>query len=118
MELMSREPSCADLLRRLAMNDDRTVASLMSSTLTDGDVMHLGDKAAALLRVAALVAADSPVPAYQWAVSVARAAGATDDEIVGVLCAVGPIVGSARITAAAATLTLALGYEADPLDVN
>jgi alkylhydroperoxidase/carboxymuconolactone decarboxylase family protein YurZ len=48
-------------------------------------------------------------------VHVALAAGATDEEIVGVLAAVAPVVGSARVNAAAPALGRALGYEVDIL---
>ena len=74
----------------------------------------LGEKTQALLRIAALIAAESSPPSYQWAVSVALANGAGDDEIVGVLLSVAAVVGEARVTSAAPALASALGYELDP----
>ena len=70
---------------------------------------------AALLRIAALIATDSAASSFQWAVSTALASGAAEDEIVGVLCAIAPIVGSARVALAAPSLASALGYDLDAL---
>ena len=46
-------------------------------------------------------------------VELATAAGATDDEIVGVLLAIAPAVGNARVVGVAPSLGLALGYDFD-----
>ena len=51
---------------------------------------------------------------YQPAIEMAFAAGASIDEIVGVLIAVAPVVGLARaVSAGAPELALALGYDLD-----
>lgn len=49
----------------------------------------------------------------QWAIDVALALGADDADIVNVLRAVAPIVGSARLVAAAGRISLALGHDND-----
>ena len=53
----------------------------------------------------------TPLPLYGWSVDAALAAGATVDEIVGMLFAVAPIIGIARVVAAAPALADALGYD-------
>jgi alkylhydroperoxidase/carboxymuconolactone decarboxylase family protein YurZ len=103
----------AELLRRLSLNDERATAAIMNSAGSDTDEFRLDDKSQSLLRIAALIASDSAGTSYQWAVSVARAAGAADEEIISVLCSVAPIVGSARVTVAAPTLAAALGYSTE-----
>lgn len=75
----------------------------------------LDDKTRALARLAALIALDSVSASYQWGVATAHAAGATDDEILAVVAAVGPIVGSARTTAAMAEVAVALGGQIEAL---
>ena len=50
---------------------------------------------------------------YQSTIDLALAAGACNDEIVGILIAVAPIVGLARVVSAAPELALALGYDLD-----
>jgi hypothetical protein len=50
-------------------------------------------------------------PSYLCAVEAARAAGARDDEIVGCLLAVLPILGEPPVVSAAPKLGLALGYD-------
>ena len=113
---MRDEPRCAALLRRLAVSDDGTLGSIFDGELTDLEDSDLGDKARALVRLAALIAVDAGVPSYQWAVSVARAAGIRDDQVTGVLLSVAPVVGSARVASAAPGLASALGYELDDPD--
>ena len=73
----------------------------------------LSDKTRALVRLAVLIAVDSAPSSYQWAVATARSAGAVDDEIVGVLLAVGDILDTAWVRSAAAALAPALGFGLD-----
>lgn len=62
-----------------------------------------------LVRIAALVAMDAPPASYAWQIAEATEAGATADEILGVLNAVAPQVGGPKIVAAAPEIMLALG---------
>jgi alkylhydroperoxidase/carboxymuconolactone decarboxylase family protein YurZ len=102
-----------EFLRRLAINDEATVRSLLGDSTLDSDCVEVDAKAAALIRLAAVVALDSHPSTYQWSVGAALAAGASDDEIVDVLVTVVPIVGSVRATVAAGALSVALGYPAE-----
>ena len=115
-DVVPAEPRGAELLRRLALNDEGAVASIVAPGHEHGGANELDDKVVALLRIAALIASDSAVASYQWAVSRARAVGISDDEIVSVLCAIASIIGSARVALAARPLAAALGYELDPLE--
>ncbi len=98
-----------DLLRRLALNDERSVAS----ALADHGERELDPKAHALVRLGALVSVGAAPASYRLTVEGAYAAGATDEEIIGVLAAVGPAVGFARLVAAAPDLALAIGYDVE-----
>ena len=102
-----------EFLRSLAINDDSTVRSLLGDSILDGDCVELDAKTTALARLAAVVALDSRSTTYQWSVAAALAAGASEDEIVDVLVAVIPVVGSAQVTVAAPVLAEALGYPAE-----
>jgi alkylhydroperoxidase/carboxymuconolactone decarboxylase family protein YurZ len=72
---------------------------------------RLDAKTHSLVRLGALIAIDAAPPSYMWAVESALAHGATNEEIVGVLVAVMPSVGSGRVVSAAPRLSLALGYD-------
>jgi 4-carboxymuconolactone decarboxylase len=100
-------------LRRLALHDDHLIRSMLA--IDPGHVRGsaLDPKSCALVRLGALVALDAACVSYQWAVQWALAAGATTDEIVGVLLAVAPVTGVARVVAAAREVALALGHD-DP----
>ncbi len=99
-----------DFLRRLALSDEAaTSAALAPGAAAEG----LDPKTRALVRLAGLIAMSSPPASYQWCVAAALAAGADDDEVVAVLANVAPVVGTARVVAAAADLALSLGYDVD-----
>jgi alkylhydroperoxidase/carboxymuconolactone decarboxylase family protein YurZ len=72
-----------------------------------------GAKDVGLLRLAALVALGATSEAYRHTAGQARTAGATDEEILGVLLAVAPTVGLARVVAATPGVALAMGYDID-----
>ena len=110
---MSDEPRSASLLRRLALSNDDAIDSIFADEIVDVENLTLGDKTRALVRLAALIATESAAPSYQWAVSVALAAGVSEDDVVCVLMSVAPIVGLARVASAAPMLASALGYELD-----
>ena len=67
----------------------------------------------ALARLAAYVALDASAHAYQRAVEVAVRSGSSPDEMVGVLFAVAPVVGVARVVSAAPKLASAMGFDVD-----
>jgi 4-carboxymuconolactone decarboxylase len=67
----------------------------------------------ALVRLAAYVALNASAHAYARAVEVAVRSGASPDEMVGVLFAVAPAVGVARVVSAAPKLASAMGFDVD-----
>ena len=73
----------------------------------------LDERTQALARVAALVAVDATPSAYMGAVEPGLAAGATIDDMVGVLIALLPTIGADRVSLAAPKLGLALGFDVD-----
>jgi alkylhydroperoxidase/carboxymuconolactone decarboxylase family protein YurZ len=100
-----------ELLRRLALNDEKSVGRvLMSGSDPDADVA-LVPKVDLLVRLGALVAVGAATASLRRTVQLALAAGATEAEIVGVLVAVAPTVGLARVVATAPKLADAIGYD-------
>jgi alkylhydroperoxidase/carboxymuconolactone decarboxylase family protein YurZ len=63
-----------------------------------------------LARLAALVAVDAPAASYVMNVESAEATGVSVEDVQGLLVAVAPIVGTARVVSAAAKITEALGF--------
>lgn len=100
------------ILRKLAIRDN----ALIHRVLAAQEDCHsaespLDPKTHALVCVASLIAVDAAPPSYLWATDAARAAGATDEELVGCLLAALPVLGAARVVSAAPRLGLALGYD-------
>jgi alkylhydroperoxidase/carboxymuconolactone decarboxylase family protein YurZ len=100
-----------DLLRRLALSDDGAVTAIL--TRGRADLTGLDPKTLALVRLAGFIAVSSAPASFEWSVAAAIAAGADDDEVVAVLASMAPIVGAARVVAAAPDLARSLGYELD-----
>jgi len=69
----------------------------------------LDGRSFALVKIAALIALDAPPASYLWQVANALDAGATPEDIFGVLIAIAPQVGGPRLVAAAPELMVALG---------
>jgi 4-carboxymuconolactone decarboxylase len=105
-------------LRRLAVRDDRYIEALLQDDDANAALAGLDERSHALARIAALVASNAPPAAYMNCVEAARRAGLSNEEIVGVLIAVLPLVGIARVVSAAPNLGLAVGYDvAEALEV-
>ena len=102
-----------EILRRLALSDERFIETELGIGLDTVEVSRLDAKTHALVRLAAALAIDAAPSSYQSAVEPALAAGAGIDEIVGTLIAVAPTVGMVRVVSAAPELALALGYDVD-----
>ena len=71
----------------------------------------LDPKTAALVRVGVLAAIGAPEVCLEWSSSRALAAGATEDEITGVLLAIAPVAGLGRAVCAVPGVADAFGYD-------
>ena len=93
-----------DLLVRM------TADSLEASSLDEQTLM--------LVRIAALVAVDAPPASYVLNAEVAAKVGVDEEQVRGVLTAIAPIVGTARVASAASKMVRALGLaiELDELE--
>jgi alkylhydroperoxidase/carboxymuconolactone decarboxylase family protein YurZ len=100
-----------ETLRRLAMIDEGFVEEEVGLDMGPATTSALDPKTAALLRVGASVAIGSSAVCLEWSTGRALAAGASEDEIAGVLLAVAPVAGLGRVVAAAPDVATALGYD-------
>lgn len=113
MLVANRMREYEDRLRRISMNDPRTVEGILRTDPTGRDATHLDPQARALVRLGVLVALSGPSSSFDCATADALAAGVSADEIVDVLVTAAPLVGSAHVVAAAPRLAHALGYDVD-----
>jgi hypothetical protein len=84
-----------------------TIAGMTAASLVNCD---LDAREHMIARVAALVAADAPPLAYLSNAGPASDMGITIKDVQNILVAVAPIVGTARVVAAAGNITRALGF--------
>ena len=101
------------ILRRLAIIDEGVVQDQAGLGLGQVEAWVLDPKTAELVRVAALVAIGSPAVCLEWSTTRALAAGATEEEITGVLLAIAPVIGLGRVVGAAPGVADALGYDVE-----
>jgi alkylhydroperoxidase/carboxymuconolactone decarboxylase family protein YurZ len=99
-----------ELLRRLAVNDEKSVDIVLTGGTGQGADAALRPKVDLLVQLGALVAVGAATASLQGTVERALEAGATEAELVGVLVAVAPTVGLARVVATAPKLAAAIGY--------
>jgi 4-carboxymuconolactone decarboxylase len=100
-----------ETLRKLAMIDEAFVEDQAGLGLDPAGKSALDPKTAALLQVGASVAIGSQTVCLEWSTGRALAAGASEDEIAGVLLAIASVAGLGRVVAAAPEVATALGYD-------
>jgi alkylhydroperoxidase/carboxymuconolactone decarboxylase family protein YurZ len=98
-----------DALAGLTMGDPDFLAEALELREMHQLKTGLDPRTFSLVKIAALIARDAPPASYLWQVPNALDAGATPEDILGVLRAVAPQVGGPSVIAAAPEIMLALG---------
>jgi alkylhydroperoxidase/carboxymuconolactone decarboxylase family protein YurZ len=83
------------------------IASMTAESL---EASSLDAESLMLVRIAALVAVDAPPASYLLNLGAASEMGIGEEQIRGVLAAIAPIVGTARIASATGNIVRALGF--------
>ena len=104
MAAPSSETPVLDLLASMTA-DSATASSLDAQTLM-------------LVRIAALAAVDAPPVSYMLNLEAAAASGVGADQIRGVLAAIAPIVGTARVVSATGSIVEALAVEIEVAELE
>jgi len=113
---MSPTNDTHDLFRGVAQHDPDVLEGLLLGRLDNVEASGLDPKTYALVNIAALIAIDAAPASFIWQVGLALESGVTPEEILGLLVALNPTVGNARIVAAAPEIALALGIDLDLLE--
>jgi 4-carboxymuconolactone decarboxylase len=100
-----------ETLRGLAADDETLIASLLKIQPDTTAASGLDPKTHALVGIAALIALDAAPASFAQQVKRARERGATPQELLGVLVALAPTVGTARVVETAPELAYALGID-------
>lgn len=103
-----------DRLRNIAQGDEDALAALIRVEIDENIAASgLDARTYALSNIAVLIATRAEAPSYLLHVARALAAGATPDEVLGVLTAVAPSVGLPKIVDAAPRIAAALDIDLD-----
>lgn len=105
------DQATSDMLLALAMGESGVMGEAMELREQLRAHTSLDAKTFALVKIAALVALDAAPASYLFQVQGALDAGATPREILGVLTAVAPQTGMARVVSAAPEVMISLGLE-------
>jgi 4-carboxymuconolactone decarboxylase len=108
---MKVDQATSDMLLALAMGESGVMGEAMEMREQLRADSCLDAKTFALVKIAALVALDAAPASYLFQVQAALDAGAMPREILGVLTAVAPQTGMARVVSAAPEIMIALGLE-------
>jgi alkylhydroperoxidase/carboxymuconolactone decarboxylase family protein YurZ len=93
---------------------DTPVLDLLASMTADSiEASSLDAEKLMLVRIAALVAMDAPPVSYLYNLGAAGDVDVDVDEVRGVLAAIAPIVGTARVASATGKIVRALGLAID-----
>jgi len=98
-----------EVLAALSLGDPDVLAAGLEIRAEWKARSGLDARSYALVKLAALIALDAPPASYLWQVSNALEAGATPEDLIGVLIAIAPQVGGPKLVAAAPELMVALG---------
>ena len=97
------------ILGQMAENNPALIESLIGAHIQNIENSGLDPKLHSLVRIASLITLGAPAASFAAQIALAREAGATADEITGVLVAVAPTAGMPRVVAAAPEIAHALG---------
>ena len=112
-------PEYEEALRRLALNDESYITSVLTRYSGVGHastVEHrqaLDDRTKRLVDLAAHITVGSGQAGIAAAVTAALGAGASEDDIVETLLSITPAVGSGRVVSCAPYVAAAIGYDLD-----
>lgn len=101
-----------EVLRRLAVADP-VYCRVVIAADPMGPPHSLDGRSLALARLSGSITAGTAGPVLRQRVTAALEAGVTFDEVVGVLMALAPLIGTERLVAIAPELARALDYDID-----
>lgn len=96
-------------MSELSSSDTPVLDLLASMTADSVEASSLDVQSIVLVRLAALVASGAPAASYALNLAIAGEMGLDADDVRGVLTAVAPIVGTARVAEATGRIVMAIG---------
>jgi 4-carboxymuconolactone decarboxylase len=109
----SRKTSSGERLQGLAAGDINVVDALMKMHEGSFEASKLSPATYELVRIAALTALDGSPISWLANLGIAGSMEVTEDEILGTLIAIAPMVGTVRIVSAAGNIARALEMDED-----
>jgi 4-carboxymuconolactone decarboxylase len=111
---MATMSSAEENLTALADGDAPVLETLAQMTLDTYERSGLDPQTYTLVRLAALAAMDAAPVSYLLNLGAAEEIGVPIETVQGMLVAIAPVVGSARVVSAAGKMVRGIGLVADP----
>ena len=104
----------------MAQSTDETplLDLLKDMTAYSLDATSLDEQTLMLVRIAALIAVDAPPVSYAMNLEAAGEVGVDAEQVRGVLAAIAPIVGTARVASATSSIAGALALEIELAELD
>jgi 4-carboxymuconolactone decarboxylase len=99
-------------------NDTPVLDLLKDMTAASLDATNLDEQTVMLVRIAALVAVDASAVSYAMNLEAAGDVGLDPERVRGVLAAIAPIVGTARVVSATSNIVKALALEIEVAELD
>jgi 4-carboxymuconolactone decarboxylase len=97
-----------EALQGIALGDGAVIEEVLKLHADNFADSKLDKKSYGIARIAALIATGAPEGSFVTNIKVAKEWGVTDDDLVGILIALAPMVGTVKIVAAAPAIAVAL----------
>jgi 4-carboxymuconolactone decarboxylase len=107
--MLSTGADAVTVLQGLANMEPSVVEDLVGAHLENVELSGLSPREYALVKIAGLVGIDASPASFAWQVGFARESGVTGKDLLGILIALQPTVGNARIVSAATEMAYVLG---------
>src|ERR1022692_92232 len=108
-EVSTAQPNRSTQRRYLMPTATPVLDTIVDITAASAEHSSLKARELMLARIAALVAIDAPPASYVANAGLASDSGVTRDDVQGVLIAIAPVVGTAKVVSAGTNLLKALG---------
>jgi alkylhydroperoxidase/carboxymuconolactone decarboxylase family protein YurZ len=102
-----------EVLRGIATHDDSVIRDLLAMQVHNIERSGLSPRDHAIARIAALIALDAAPASFAWQIGIAKESGVSHDDVIGIMIALAPTVGMAKIVATAPEIAFALDMPVD-----
>jgi hypothetical protein len=104
------------VVREAALFNAESLERLLEMRIENQEASGLDPRTYSIVKIAGLVGMNGSAASFAWQIGMARDSGVTDSDISGILIALAPTIGTARLVAAASEIAAAIDVELEDDD--